>query len=386
MAFLWSVTEDCQCVYRLAGVDPKKAILGFDLDGTLIRPRGGRKFPASVDDWLWNAPFETLLRNLQKFQKFYNIVIFSNQGALEADEAVAEFVQKKINVILGHLEAPPPDGPGVPVSVFLARGMKSRYRKPIDRMWSLYRELAGLAPNRIDAFVGDAAGRAGDFSDSDRKFAVNAGAQFQTPEQFFGLESAAAPLPMLGPNPSDAWMQPTASPVFVFQRRPEIIVLHGSPSCGKSTWTMRHMQDATLAIGRPPSWISQDRLGTWQRCVKAAEKALAEGRTAIIDNTNYDRKTRARYITLARNFKVPVRCVNFVLTEDQRGLPKHLNQVRADHPDKTVARPPIPPVAFSGFASRQEPPVIEEGFHEIFTQPFVYDPLTTPPGDFRKWR
>jgi bifunctional polynucleotide phosphatase/kinase len=378
----WTVTEDCQCVYRLAAVDPEKAVLAFDLDGTLIRPRGGRKFPTSAADWTWNIPFPTLLHNLRRYRMSYNLVIFSNQGTLKTDEAVAEFVQKKVNVILSHLETPP-DGPGVPVSVFLARGMQSRYRKPNDKMWSLYCRAAGLAPDPIDCFVGDAAGRMADFSDSDRKFALNVGSQFQTPEQFFG-PGGARPLPPVA-NPADTWMRPVASPVFVFQNRPEIVVLHGCPSCGKTTWTLRHIPDATLATGRPPCWVSQDKLGTWQRCIKATEKALTEGRTAIIDNTNYDRKTRARYISLARNFKVPVRCVHFVLAPDQQDLPKHLNEVRADHPNPLVAHAPIPPVAFSGFASRQEPLASDEGFQEIFIQPFVYDPATTPPADFRKW-
>lgn len=34
-------------------------------------------------------------------------------------------------------------------------------------------------------YVGDAAGRAGDHNDTDRKFAVNAGLTFYTPEQYF---------------------------------------------------------------------------------------------------------------------------------------------------------------------------------------------------------
>jgi bifunctional polynucleotide phosphatase/kinase len=34
-------------------------------------------------------------------------------------------------------------------------------------------------------YVGDAAGRAGDHNDTDRKFAINAGLTFYTPEQYF---------------------------------------------------------------------------------------------------------------------------------------------------------------------------------------------------------
>ena len=52
--------------------------------------------------------------------------------------------------------------------------------------------LCSLAPQFARAalsrsfFVGDAAGRKGDFSDSDRVFAANAGLAFYVPEQAFG--------------------------------------------------------------------------------------------------------------------------------------------------------------------------------------------------------
>lgn len=46
-------------------------------------------------------------------------------------------------------------------------------------------------------YIGDAAGRPKDFSDTDRKFALNALFEFQTPETFFKLaEIKLPPLPL----------------------------------------------------------------------------------------------------------------------------------------------------------------------------------------------
>lgn len=39
--------------------------------------------------------------------------------------------------------------------------------------------------NKIEYYVGDAAGRKNDFSDSDKAFAINADLHFYTPEELF---------------------------------------------------------------------------------------------------------------------------------------------------------------------------------------------------------
>jgi DNA 3'-phosphatase len=56
------------------------------------------------------------------------------------------------------------------------------YRKPNTGMYDLFTRISGVTCKPV-YFCGDAAGRPGDFSDSDREFAMNIGTWFKTPEE-----------------------------------------------------------------------------------------------------------------------------------------------------------------------------------------------------------
>ncbi|KAL8811508.1 MAG: hypothetical protein Q9200_001731 [Gallowayella weberi] len=82
------------------------------------------------------------------------------------------------------------------------------------------------------------------------------------------------------------------------------------------------------------------------------------------DNTNADRETRAIWVQLAENFKVPIRCVHFTASAK---LCEHNDTVRAIagerfNPEK---RKILPHSAFSSFASRFKQPKVDEGFQDV---------------------
>ncbi|DBA94786.1 TPA: hypothetical protein ACH3X1_002331 [Trebouxia sp. C0004] len=77
---------------------------------------------------------------------------------------------------------------GVPAQILLATGT-DQYRKPEKGMWEYFVEHGneGKEPDHEESFyVGDAAGRLGDFADSDKQFAAAVGISFKLPEDIFG--------------------------------------------------------------------------------------------------------------------------------------------------------------------------------------------------------
>lgn len=79
-----------------------------------------------------------------------------------------------------------PSQVGLPFQVLCATS-KDKYRKPNSGAWDVVTAAnGGLVPDMDDCFyVGDAAGRARDHSDSDKEFARAAGLRFYTETQYF---------------------------------------------------------------------------------------------------------------------------------------------------------------------------------------------------------
>jgi len=65
--------------------------------------------------------------------------------------------------------------------------------------------------------------------------------------------------------------------------------------------------------------------------LNTVEKALSEGKSAVVDNTNPDVKSRAPYLAAAKKHKIPVRC--FVM-KTPRELAEHMNLFREVSRDK----------------------------------------------------
>jgi bifunctional polynucleotide phosphatase/kinase len=88
-------------------------------------------------------------------------------------------------------------------------------------------------------------------------------------------------------------------------KRPrQAVLLVGLPGCGKSTACQ-----AVAAAGLPYVRVNQDTLGTRQKCLAAAEKALAAGRDVIIDRCNVSFQQRLPFLQLAAKHQCAVRCI-----------------------------------------------------------------------------
>ena len=135
----------------------------FDLDHTLIKPKGKRKLPRDSEDYEYiNNVKETLVK-LQNNN--YHIIIFSNQSGSKLEQIII-----KIKNILFELLF----YDKLKISVFIAT-KDDYYRKPHTGMFELFLKLNSLKFNNLKEvfYCGDAAGRNNDFSCSDYAFSHN---------------------------------------------------------------------------------------------------------------------------------------------------------------------------------------------------------------------
>jgi len=263
---------------------------------------------------------------------------------------------------------------GFPIQAFISGG-ENPHRKPSPLMWE---EMTthfngGVVVDKASSiFCGDAAGRQKewksgakkDFSCGDRKFAANIGVPFFTPDEFF-LEEAKAEFEWDGIDPVNYVASQKSNKIDetgIVSKEQEVVIMVGPPASGKSTFTKKYFEPAGYAR------VNRDTLKTPAKCKKAAEEALTEGLSVVIDNTNPTADTRAEYIALAQDKGIPVRC--FVMNTDAE-VAEHLNYVRVRETKGEVRR--IPEVAYRTYNKNFSLPDKTEGFTEVRTIDFVPD-------------
>ncbi|KAM9317882.1 bifunctional polynucleotide phosphatase/kinase [Pholidichthys leucotaenia] len=352
-------------IYTAAGVRGSDKIAGFDIDGCIITTKSGKVFPTAPDDWKILYPeIQPKLASLLK--KGYKVVFFTNQLGIAKGKLRPEVFKSKVEDILATLK--------LPVQVFVATG-PGIYRKPVMGMWNHLCDKAndGVTVAKSQSlFVGDAAGRPEnwapgkkkkDFSCSDRLFALNIGLEFYTPEEFFlGWKCAPYSLPEFDPRKlttsAKLYDPPSAS---LTSSETEVIVAVGYPASGKSTFFHSHI------IPKGYVYVNRDTLGSWQKCVSACERALKEGRSVAVDNTNPDKESRKRYVDVAKAAGVPCRCFHFSATLEQA---KHNNRFREMAPSD-IKHAKVNDMVFHSYKKNFHAPALSEGFSEILQIHFV---------------
>jgi len=160
-------------------------IASFDFDDTIAKTKTGKWPPTGGDDYeLWDVRLPSIFKNLTNTHRF---VIFTNQVEITEGKITADDVKQRIEGLVELLEDKGENKTELPVTVFVAYKANS-YKKPQSGMFDLYctkKYAEGKEVNTTESFfVGDAAGRPRDFAASDYHFALNAGLNFLTPEQF----------------------------------------------------------------------------------------------------------------------------------------------------------------------------------------------------------
>ncbi|XP_075956016.1 bifunctional polynucleotide phosphatase/kinase isoform X2 [Anarhichas minor] len=352
-------------LYTAAGVTGSEKIAGFDIDGCIITTKSGKVFPTAPDDWKILYP-EIQPRLASLLKRGYKLVFFTNQMGIARGKLKPEVFKSKVEDILAALQ--------LPVQVFVSTS-PGLYRKPVMGMWNHLCEKAndGVTVDKMQTFyVGDAAGRPEnwapgrkkkDFSCSDRLFALNIGLQFHTPEEYFlGWKSAPYSLPNFDPRKLDSTAGLLDPPsACLTSSRTEVIVAVGFPASGKSTFFQTHV------IPKGYVYVNRDTLGSWQSCVSACERALKEGRSVVVDNTNPDPESRKRYVDVAKAAGVQCRCFHFSASLEQA---KHNNRFREMVPSNSK-HVKVNDMIFHSYKKHFVAPALPEGFSEILQIHFV---------------
>ena len=243
-------------------------VASFDLDDTLITTKSNKKFPIDENDWKFK---KNVVETINKLTD-YNIIIFTNQKNLDQKLGLDLFKLKIDNIIKNFK-------PNISVIVAYHDDF---YRKPLTGMWDLLQEYN--LPLNNSFYVGDAAGREGDHSNSDYNFAFNIGIKFFTEEFFEGN------MKVVEPEYPDikSWLS-VKKPV-IKKDELELVLLVGFPGCGKSTFAKKYYSDYI--------YINQDTDKTAANSIKKFKLGVKNNKSIIVDNTNLDYNKRQEFIEL----------------------------------------------------------------------------------------
>jgi bifunctional polynucleotide phosphatase/kinase len=359
---------------------PSEKIAGFDMDSTLILTKSGKTFAQSADDWKWWD--DSVVPKLKKaHEEGFKVVIFSNQAGVSVGKTTSAALEKKFINMQKSLK--------IPMQTLCATDSDGN-RKPAVGMWDFFSKNCngGVAIDKAQSFYcGDAAGRVKtkstpkDFSDSDRKFAINCGIEFLTPEMYFLGKKEK--LPDLGFTMKQFESREGDCPVVGEELKTmaadekEMVLFVGAPGAGKSTLWKNHFSDYVR--------VNNDTLKTKEKCMKVAREALQSGKSCVIDNTNpgmkilissltinIDTDTRSRYTKIAKEFKVPIRCFFFDL---EKPICMHNNKQRKINEHRTHLSKKVGDVIIHTFFKRVQKPTTDEGFSEVKTIKFVPGPF-----------
>lgn len=345
----WGLVDGSLWVHRGRAHGPRagRPVAAFDFDSTLRRWRG--RGPAS------DAEAVELLKALGLW---FDVAIFTNRGTPDFPEKLAA---------LGHFVAEL-EAAGTAVAAH-ASVAHDAYRKPQVGAWRVFMEerpALRAAARAASFFCGDAAGRASDFSASDRNFARNLGLRFLVPEQVFLSASIAKAQPLPPGDPfaevplAPRWdLAPLLAEATTDARRAEyeaaiaraadadVVIMMGSPGSGKSAAARR------IAAAGGHTIVCRDDHAGAESVLRAYRRALAAGARVVLDGTH--RNVMGRAAALGCLSDGPERKAVVVHVTTPRRLCEHLDGVRCHRgePHGRLGRAKtLPPVALGSYWKR----------------------------------
>lgn len=339
----------------------------FDLDHTLIKPKGKRKLPKDSSDYEYFSGMIHLLNKLSN--DGFTIVIFSNQSGSKYNDVII----KMKNIITDLLFK------NIKINVFIA-SKDDYYRKPHTGMFDLLLKLYNINTAYLTEvfYCGDAAGRPKDFACSDYAFAYNLSLKynneikseikFYVPEELYDNKSEKI-IPKCFDNSinyvNDYYKFIDDNSNFLSEIKlpkpndfQEIIIMSGLPGSGKSQLARDIYKNKKYII------VSKDEYKT--RSITMIKQSIKQKLSVVVDDTNVDVKNRSIYIELAKQNNLPITCIN-VMTDIN--MCKHLNDMRVEIGEGKVDK--IPDIAYNVLNKKYVFPNLNEGFNNLYNIPFM---------------
>jgi DNA 3'-phosphatase len=165
-----------------------KKVLFIDLDSTLIKTVSGKTFPEDITDFRIQLPvLDKIIEKLPNLKRFF---IVTNQGGLKSDDAKWNFKAKLYaieDICESYLGNNLNNFYGSDSMYCSSMDKTDPYRKPNTAMLeSLFEEWEVESKDEC-IMIGDASGKPGDFSDSDKKCAENFGIDYIDVRDFLEL-------------------------------------------------------------------------------------------------------------------------------------------------------------------------------------------------------
>jgi len=279
-------------------------IAAFDLDGTLIKTKSGRRFPKDKDDWvIINETIKTKLKSLNNNR--YTIIVFTNQKNLEKRMKITDFKEKCMN-IQKELD--------IPIIFYIS--FKNDYmRKPFPGMFE-YHNKQFIAPVSLSLsfYVGDAWSKTECFSDSDLCFAKNCKIPFYKAREFF-IDDNIKIYDKVAPSLSiDKNFVSNQIKLGTFISDKKYLFIVGAPASGKTTFCEKYLPDYMR--------LSKDDYNTPAKYRNIIQENLDN--KIVFDNTNSTETSRAKILS----YLVETENIGYIV----RNIPKkeafYLNQYR----------------------------------------------------------
>ena len=166
-----------------------KKILFADLDGTLIKTKSGETFPKGI----WDMEFRFEVLDAIKKMQPLAILIVSNQGGVESGFVNRRNFEFKMEYIIRSIKEY--TGSFVEYSCCYSNDNNNQYRKPntgllgslFYRVQTKWFKGEHITYDEDYLMIGDASGKEGQFSDTDKKTAENFGIDYLDVDDFVKL-------------------------------------------------------------------------------------------------------------------------------------------------------------------------------------------------------